>query len=299
MLIRPLLETLPAELDSYRREQQLSWREDASNHDLELTRNRLRHQLLPLLREYNPEIVAGLAGLAGRLQLDEDYWRQQAADVFERLAEVSAAELQLPVAALLQLHPALRLRVLRVALEKQRGDLRGIDATHLRSLDELLAAERPQAELHLPQCWAARRYDRLWLRRAAPEAPESDEQLVTGPGCYRLPGVGCLEVAIGCGERGSSASQVSFDLRQVGFPLRVRPVRPGDRFRPSGMRGHKKVKDFWSDTRMTHEQRRRLLVLEGEEILWLIGERRCEGFWPEPGGEPALQLVFRRTEGLN
>ncbi len=79
-IIRPLLTTRRAELDRYLREMGKKWREDATNTEAKFTRNRVRHQLLPLLeRDFNPSITENLADLSEIARAEEDFWENEAA----------------------------------------------------------------------------------------------------------------------------------------------------------------------------------------------------------------------------
>jgi len=83
---------------------------------------------------------------------------------------------------------------------------------------------------------------------------------------------------------GESCSVVDFSALSLSFPLHVRSCKPGDRFRPSGMKGTKKLQDLFVDLKLTREERQNALVLvKDNEILWVVGMRRSEEQRPLPG----------------
>jgi tRNA(Ile)-lysidine synthase len=289
--IRPLLPFSRQEILDFLGERGRSWVEDSSNSDPTYTRNRIRHQLLPLLGSFNPRIEEHLARLSGRIALEEDFWEKEAALRLEELGRPGEGGLRLDRKGLLALHPALRARVLRAALSRVRGNLLGISAAHIDAVEGLLASAS-QAEAHLPGAWVGRRYGTLWLRSAAPSTPASFCLTLSGPGTYRLPGAGDLRIGLTADAGEESRDVVEFDPAQVLFPLRIRTFRPGDRFRPSGMAGSKKLKDFFIDAKVDREARQTQLLLEGEEILWVVGLRRCEGRRPATGEGPVLRAVL-------
>ena len=85
-LIRPFLETSRAEIELYLRTLNQSWRDDSSNRDLVHTRNRIRHELLPLLEQrFNPAIRQTLADLAEVARVEAEYWDREVAALFLRL----------------------------------------------------------------------------------------------------------------------------------------------------------------------------------------------------------------------
>jgi tRNA(Ile)-lysidine synthase len=163
-------------------------------------------------------------------------------------------------------------------------------------VDALLANERPQGELHLPRSWVGRRYDRLLVRPVAPEVPTPFVLDVPGPGSYVLPGGGCLRVSVEEVTGLESSAVVEFAAGQIAFPLKVRTFQPGDRFRPSGC-GTKKLKSFFIDAKIPREERMRLPLLVGSELLWVIGLRRCSGYRPEVAGEKVLRVHFTASVG--
>lgn len=294
--IRPLLPFGRDQIRAYLAARGLAFVEDPSNRDPAYTRNRIRHRLLPLLRSFNPRIEEHLARLCRRIAAEEDYWRLEVERALAAVARRDAGGLRLERPGLAALHPALRSRVLRGALERVRGDLAGIAAGHIEGVEALLFGERSQGEIHLPGAWVARRYERLWFRAEPPPAGVPFDLPVPGPGRYLLPDGRGLEVSLADLPQGETSCAVEFAAGAVPFPLRVRSARPGDRFRPSGAGGGKKLKDFFIDAKMPLEERRRVPLVTGDEILWVAGVRRCEGRPPAPGGGGVLRLVLSAVD---
>ena len=281
--IRPLLSFSRERIREYLGRKRISHIEDPSNRDPAFTRNRIRHELIPRLPAFNPRVEEHLFRLGGRIALEEDYWRGEEARSLAALRLPAEGEVRLDRPGLAALHPALRARVIRRALEEARGDLRGIAAVHIEDVEEMVTGGRSQAEIHLPGAWAACRYEDLWLRQAPPPVPEPFEFAVSGPGDYPLPDGRRLRVELAEEPRGEAPASVEFDAAAVPFPLVVRSFRPGDRFRPAGMEGSKKLKDFFIDARIDKEIRRGLPLVTAGEILWVAGMRRCAGYRPGQG----------------
>lgn len=288
-LIRPLLGVARGEILAYLKEQGVDWVEDPSNQDLGMTRNSLRHQVLPLLATFNPRVEEGLARLAERFAREEDYWRIQVAPLLE-----SCGEVRLPLAETAALHPALRDRVLRQAMLRARGDLRGIEDKHVAAAARLLEkAGMGRKEFHLPGLWLVAEKGMLLLLPEPPPASPAYSLDIPAPGEYFLPDGRCLRVSLEERPRGESPRAVEYAAEALGFPLRVRSWRAGDRMRLAGMSGRKKVKDLFLEARLSRAERGRVpLLLCGEEILWLGGLRRCEGLRPLAGGGKILRVVL-------
>lgn len=288
--VRPLLGFDRTELHAFLTEQRITWREDASNRDLKLTRNRVRHELLPMLQSFNPQIVSRLDDLSRLLADDEAYWDELLEKLLAEHLSQEKDGVSLPRELLLDAPPALAGRLIRAALASVRGDLRRIERQHVAQVLALLRSDRPQAELDLPAGWVARRYDRLLFAAGAPELDVAEPLLIKSPGTYPLPDGRCLRVSL-VNSVGETALRVEYAADQVDFPLQVRTFVPGDRLRPVGMNGRKKLQDLFVDLKLTREQRVvQPLVLCGDTILWVVGLRRCQNYCPQRVGQPVLCL---------
>jgi len=272
---RPLLFCRRQQLLDYAQQQLLTWREDASNQDPQFIRNRLRTQIIPLLEEINPQYGERLVALSRQIAAEEDFWRDQIKTHYPSILAPADDGLRLLRPQLLLVHPALRMRLLREAVNQVRGHLQGIESVHLCAVDELLNGPRSQAQLDLPGCWVARRYERLWLRRTAPELPPRYDLPVQVPGETLLPDGRRLVLTLVQRAGAETRHRVYVDLATVGSPLSVRTWRPGDRFVPLGMKGHKRLKRLFSDLQLEKEERLRTpLLLAGETLLWVAGLQR-------------------------
>ena len=295
-VIRPLLSFHHEELVTYLEEGGFAWREDESNIDHAFTRNRIRHQLQPLLESFNPNITSQIAGLCEQLRLDEDFWSELANRTLTELGTRVDGGYSIQRGALAELSPSLASRVIRAALHEIRGDLRSITATHIGDVLQLVCAGPPQGELHLPGSWVACRYEQLLLYREPPEVVADLELVLDGPGTYQLLDGRRLQLSVSDHASGGNHAAVEFDASTLQFPLTLRHCLPGDRFRPSGMDGTKKIQDFFVDLKLAMEDRKKtLLLLEKETILWIVGLRRCEG-WRPVAGKPVLRVQIMQKE---
>lgn len=141
-VLRPLLAIPPEALRDHLRALGIDWREDGSNTDTRFTRNRIRHTLLPLMREENPSLSAALARVRDLAALDADYWETHLnAALAAHPWQESETAILLPRALLHPLHPAARLRLLHHAV-RTLALRHGGQARH----DTLLALERAYRE---------------------------------------------------------------------------------------------------------------------------------------------------------
>ena len=170
-IVRPLLGTMRAEVEAYLKALGQGWREDSSNRHLTFTRNRIRHELLPVLEGWNPQIKEHLAQMAELAREEEAWWAAELARVAPQIllsgrpvrggGRASGDGLALDVTRLAALAPALQRRLLRFAAEQMGAalDFPGTEALRALALDgraglkrELtqgLRAERTPRELRL------------------------------------------------------------------------------------------------------------------------------------------------------
>ncbi len=151
-LIRPLLNLVRrSETENYCCEQHIEFRRDAMNEDLKFSRVRVRKELLPLLRSFNPKITEKLAETAFLLQSENDELNEIA---FEKLKSRKAehqSSIFLELKFLKSLSVAMRKRILRVWLKEMRGDLRRLDAKHLQAIENLVFSEKSGKIIELPE----------------------------------------------------------------------------------------------------------------------------------------------------
>ena len=158
-LVRPMLDITRDEVLDHCARYQLRFRHDSSNESMDFTRNRIRHELLPVLQSYNPRIGQTLQRTAQQLSEDDAYLQQEASRLVQALAEETALNFK----PLLTLHAAVRRRVLRQWLAQIRGDLRRIGAAHLVALDEVMMSGEGGSVIELPGGWQVQRQQH-WLK---------------------------------------------------------------------------------------------------------------------------------------
>ncbi len=298
-LIRPLLAFHRAELLAYLEAEKIPYRQDRSNVSDEHTRNRLRNRVFPLLRrEFNPQVTDALLRLAEQAQWCEEYLEATAGRTFETLiVNQSDRELVLNVDALLKRSPIIQTELIRRAIATlwARSSCRGerldretgsLSFGHLRDVVRLAAARESGRRLSLPgDMTVVRQYRRLVfsLTTSRPRAEAAADVTVACPGRTVLSFRG-LEInteILGFNyadwpeiRKVKPSGQEWFDFGAVRPPLILRSPRPGERFRPLGAPGSKKLSDYFVDAKVPREQRDRALVLcDQSGPLWVIGHR--------------------------
>jgi tRNA(Ile)-lysidine synthase len=286
-IIRPLLFATREQILTYLNDLGLSFREDASNLDPFCQRNALRLEVFPVLEDrFHHGIVQTLARHAELVLDEEAYWEQEIRTRRPAvLAEESPSKVALSIPRLLELHPALRRRMFRFAIERVRGNLLGIYAVHIETLCRWISRATSGKVLHLPAGFRAEKSgDTIAFYTHGPSEPmptlEPPFEEIHGPGSY-----GFTDFQLDLSLQGpvpdgwskppsASLHRVHMDADRIKWPLLVRSWQPGDRFRPLGMGGGKKLQDFFTDAKIAGSERKRIpLLCDREKICWVVGYR--------------------------
>ena len=289
--IRPLLGFSRKEIEDFVAQLGLQPRCDATNYQLDYLRNRVRLELIPALeRAYNSNIQNALNQTAELLQAESNYLEMLAHDAFQacRIESSTPDTVVLDLRLFREYHLALRRRILRLAVAEVFGEVRDLYFNHFESMLNLIDGEAPNGALDLPNGGAFRRaYNRILIQKVVDShAPFEYEVAVPGHTALPLLDAEMIATVVEQPMRCAVADkfpdgkfQAVFDLDRLQLPLTLRQRRDGDRFHPFGMRGTKRLKDFLIDAKIPRQERERVPVLmNGEEIVWVVGYRTSEPF---------------------
>jgi len=268
-VIRPLLGLTREEIVDYAQRHGLSWREDQSNYSTALLRNRIRLELLPELKSYNPQILSALISTA-EICREDDKLLDDMAD--NALAEITVGDCpELSWSGLLQLPIALRRRVLRKAFNLLAGSGADLSFTHI----EAILALRDEQSVDLPHGFIAYRRGNLVLAQSMPELPVYNEEFsLIWDGCWHdLGDWGWAYQAV----LGEDRTGFGFYLdEQTAAKARWRTRRPGDSVPSGGRKEKEKLKDIFIDSAIPRWQRAGWPVLVAEDkIRWVPRLWRC------------------------
>jgi len=279
--IRPLIDTSREEILSFARLNGLAWREDRTNQDLTFSRNRIRHQIIPLLEQMNPRFLEALHRTSDLL-LEEQAALETLLDrpweevrAFDDKGEVVFHRYQLA-----ELSSGLMGLLLRWGIAHTRGDLQGIEKVHIDALRRLVCSSQSHGELDLPGLAVRVQNDELLLSTQI-KAKACPYEFPVKLGKTEFSSLG-IAIELSIKEREGSLEHLMKDGRtvevadadRVHFPLHLRSRRPGDRFRPLGMNHEKKLKDLLSDEHIPFFKRDALpLLCDQERIIWVVGVR--------------------------
>jgi tRNA(Ile)-lysidine synthase len=323
-LIRPLLAVTRREVESYLKTLGQDWREDSSNQDLSHTRNRVRHQLLPLLeQDFSPGIRKTLADLAEIARAESEYWDRETAALLPRIirpgkpsrsgrntSREASRTLSLDLAALTSLPLALE----RQLLHRVAGQLGSrLEFVHVQQLSELAREKRTGKRVILPGGLVAQRSFRE-LQFTTPDKDrdhhDEDERSTAGyeyplrvPGETPVPELGSIIhvrlIHLGREQSSTYNSGSLLNPARLAAQLIVRNWRAGDRFFPARTRAPKKLKELLQPDRLgrdvlPHERKSWPVVESAGEIVWVRGFSVPESF--AAAGGSAVLIEERQSD---
>jgi tRNA(Ile)-lysidine synthetase-like protein len=256
--VRPLLDVWRPEILEYLRARSLTFIEDPSNHDFRYTRARIRHRILPALRQENPRLDEALHRLAAAAA-----GRFPDAEVLEKLA--IPARVALPVAAAVRAGHGTR--------SFDLSDSRRIVVTY-GQVRVIQADGKDRATGHADNPHAGA----VSGSGTGAVSVSGAEVEIPGAGAHALARGGALVVRELVGTVPPAGDLPWFDGDRLAWPLTLRGRRPGDRMRPRGGRGSRKVADLMIDAKIPLGDRARLPVVAGSDgqVLFVAGLRPSE-----------------------
>jgi tRNA(Ile)-lysidine synthase len=294
-IVRPLIEATRENVRGWLRAEGLEWREDSSNIDSCYDRNRMRHELLPLLRrEWNPAVEEALARMATAFARDEEYWETQVEAVWAAAAARSRFGVVVDLQALGEAHAALQVRVWKRACAEAAGAAPRIEGEHLEALLKLARQRAGAGKLSLPGVRVWRSFHQVLIHPA-------DRTFEQRPGVeLGVPGEAVLEEAgarirLRRAEPGAEAYN-GISERLGGAvaegPFMLRTWQDGDAYRPRGSRERRTIQALLQNCRVPAWERCRWPVLEWRgRVVWTRQFGVAAEFAAEDGGEFPIEIL--------
>ncbi len=313
-LIRPLLEIWRSEIEAYCCEHQLAPRQDDTNQDITFFRNRLRHELIPYLETYNPNLRQVLLNTARVITAEAEILSQQLAQNWSAVVKnEGTTEIEFDLEKWLALPLALKRSTLRRAVQQLRRNLRDLNFEHIEQAIAIIESGVTGSQATLPQGLKLTLSYRTFT--IAPEHVQPDLSrfdfpcLLTGqPLPLNLPGVTLLphtdwqlratllarQEVTPLQLRQVGRWEAYLDADVIGHRASLRPRQPGDIFCPLGLAGRRqKVADFMINEKIPATQRDLIpLLVANEQVLWLCGYRADERARIRPDTRQIIHLKF-------
>ena len=289
-IIRPFWEIYRKELASYLKVSKIPFRNDLSNNDRKYLRNRIRHELIPCLKTYNPNIKIKLQEMSEIVGEDDALLSQMTRDIFSKKIsgpEENEKNIYWKIDEFLSHPVSLRQRLVRETFCRIAGNMLHITAHHVREVNDLFNFPKVGKTLNIPRnIKVTCSYDSVVFQQTMENPRENISEKESFSTPILIPGFTELtegqirvETQILEGKREYSSlnpnMQAFLDLEKTGFIIKARFFRSGDRFRPLGVLGNKKLKSFFIDSKIPRHVRHKIPILtnDKDDIIWVYGQR--------------------------
>ena len=271
-LVRPMLFTFRKDIEAYIRKKRLSFREDSSNTETKYLRNKIRHEILPVLEEMNPSLRQTLTGNIQRLKETEIVFSKTVEAKRKKIVHEDKSGIKISLADLMKCTPVeifafeilsafgFNEQVIRNILDNQ-GQFSGkvfYSSSHrlIRDRKELIINSLKKKP----------------ITGSSPEKISIPEKVQEIKKPIHL--VFTKKVYVRKFEIDLSKEAANFDLHKITFPLELRKWKKGDTFSPYGFNRKKKLSDYFIDAKLSiPEKENAWLLCSGENILWIVGHR--------------------------
>lgn len=275
LLIRPLFDISRTEVEAYLKQRNITPRQDRTNKEITFLRNRIRHELLPYLSQYNPLIRENLIRLSRLLREEEHYMDEEAKGILPESLNFEKGRVRVNLEKLHTCPSPLRKRVVRYALKYIKGNLRGVEYKHWEGIDELLSRKVTGSRISMPGGIVVEySYKELIIFRERQSAKERSHKLKV-PGLTHLSEIGYVArttLTSKTPAKMSKGGAAFFDMRKIRHPLHLHFKQEGDSFNPLGLGGTKKLKDFFIDRKVPRQERRFIpIISDADGIIWVSG----------------------------
>ena len=306
-LIRPLLCVTREEIEGYLGKKGLAYCKDATNQDTEYTRNKIRHEVMPVLKQINPQAVEHFMQTADIIKQADAVLIEQIEQVYSRNVEKADNGLWLKQELTGEKHDYLISEVIRKAVEtlsESRKDISRIHIDEVRALFFQQVGRKKQ----LPYAITAERtYDGVWLRKedfSQECAQKKDKAPVPAAVPVKVPGItllrdgGCLKSRLleeSCRTQEIPTKEYTkwMDYDIIKDDCSVRRAKPEDYIVIDAQGKRKKIKKLFTDEKIPRQERDRILVLaRGDHVFWVIGVRMGEDVKVTSATKQVLEISY-------
>lgn len=301
-IIRPLLDTPREEVEAYLRGMGQSWRTDSTNESDDYARNKIRHNIIPLMEEINSRAVAHINEASKSVKKMFDGVEEDAYDVLLSLSDTQGLDLW----RLRQIDKVKRSEILMAWLKTQ-GAAHNVTKAHIEMLNELLFMEVGK-EYYLPHGYVVKNgYTHLKLKkRADVSQKESEEETITIPALaegekYSLSIKG-LDVKFYLRQKAKEEQMPRktyakvFDYGKINGGMELRHRKEGDYFTIHPEGGRKLLQDYFVEEKIPREKRDDIwLLCQGSKVIWILGMRNSEDYRIDKNTKYVLEVEFWRN----
>lgn len=261
-------------IEKYLEDQDIPYRHDATNYQAIYTRNKIRLELIPYIEQaFNPQFKDSIVRMADILGAEDDFLIEYTHSLIKENVNREVNKVTIPIDFFQSCHRGIRRRLVRMCIEHLSKDMADIGQRHIDAILSLCDLETGST-IDLPSGLIGYRdYDTILLIKRTDYRSEKFDVELDVPGAVVIDEIG-MEIRARCvkEKRFGDPNCVYIDGDVISGPLRIRNRVDGDRFRPFGMRGSKKLKDFFIDEKVPRYIRDSIpLVIDKQNIVWVVG----------------------------
>lgn len=301
VIIRPILDVERYDIEEYCKQNKLNPRIDQTNLESIYTRNKIRLELIPYMKDnFNSNVIESIVRMGNSLRSDNDYLETEAVNKFNEVSNLKSDSVELKLNEYINLHNSIKVRVLRNSIKHILGDTNFIDQRHIDDIIELEDESKIDKMINLPRgVFVYRKKDSLII--TTKEIVIEDIEF-----CYNIPSNGFIKVkeigmvietqVISVDKYKMSKSDKSckwFDFNKIKGGIVVRNRKAGDKIKLPG--GSKKIKDLFIDIKVPKEDRSKIPVIADEQgILSVGGLRHSENYKIDSDTKEVLKVSFKK-----
>jgi tRNA(Ile)-lysidine synthase len=299
-IIRPLIDVSRQEVLKYLAYKKLRPRADKSNADIRFFRNRVRLKFIPFIeKEYNPDIKKTFSNLAELMQGDYEYLEYHHNKAFKKLAGIRRNNTVIfKLSDIRKEHLSVRRGLIRKAIEFLCDSLDNIEYRHWKEIESLIYKRPANTKVNLPNQVVIEKGERSIrfsiYKTSIPEKACRPVRIFKIPssmyfGKYRF----SIKMAKAIHDFSKKPKHTEYiDIKESDFPLVLRTFKKGDRIKPLGMSGCKKVSDIFIDDKIPLRRRKciPILVSSQGEVLCIFGVRVSETCKIQKGSKKSVKL---------
>lgn len=301
-IIRPILNIERLEIEKYVKDNNIEFVTDKTNLEPIYSRNKIRLELIPyIIDNFNPNIINTLWRLSQISAMDSRFLEDYSRNIYNYLVKSHCKNSIILKGVLFQKeNKSIQQRIIRNAIMNINNTLQGFTEIHISSVVDLFTSGETGKKLYLPDNIIAKvSYEDLIIEKGVKEE-HKDYVFNLKVGCNIIDEIGYLfEVKIinslELREVKDKKNIRYFDYDRITGSLKVRNRRAGDKFAPFGMKGTKKLKDYFMDEKVTRDFRNHIpIIVDEKEILWVVGYRTSEHYKVTKDTRNILLIKYNR-----
>ncbi len=282
-ILRPLLPFSRKEIEFYAKLHKISWREDSSNASSKYLRNKMRHQVIPILKKENPDLLESFKKTQDHLQDSSDLLIEYQSVLLREIVEEKGEVLEFNIQKIQEkLNPKAVLYYL----------LKDFGFTAWEDIHTLLTSQTGKI-IFSPSHRLLKNRGMLVLSKNSSEESENKEVVIQEFNSEIHFELGQLLFESAQKYQKSGKDQIYVDKNSINFPLKLRKWKESDYFYPFGMDGKKKLSNYLKDEKFSLFDKEKIWVLTSEEkIVWIVGQRADERFRINSENSNILRILF-------